>query len=442
MTSYQSKAGYWGGMAYLCLAFLDYQFAFGKILIPYINLNKQEILLSNFLLVFIVMLLVEWYAISKYKKKHQLVTRFYKNKQPNLLLLKSVLIRFLVILMVIVVGHSLVQHHYYFNNNGFDITRLFFDYLLYLYCIIGLPYMWLTLKYRGEARYEYNDYALLTLSGIKGVVFCLGGLLLFNPVLYQRGKRRLGNKRVIKVWLVFLVNFFFLTLMTKFYFNEYSGFERAWYKINTNFFDYLSFFDQFKTWYLLLFHLIFVIDVGIAIIGYTFASRWLNNRTKSVDMTFYGWLVVLLCYPPMNAGFTEQFIGYGKIATHEVITAEWAQMVIMCLILCSFSIYMWATLALGFKFSNLTNRGIVTLGPYRFFRHPAYASKNFAWWLDNTHLLSNIWAAIALLIWNIIYILRGLTEEKHLLADLRYQQYVKQVRNRFIPSLFKKHPDE
>ena len=44
------------------------------------------------------------------------------------------------------------------------------------------------------------------------------------------------------------------------------------------------------------------------------------------------------------------------------------------------AIYAWATVAFGMRFSNLTYRGILTHGPYRWTRHPAYLSKNLFWW--------------------------------------------------------------
>src|SRR3546814_20885855 len=43
------------------------------------------------------------------------------------------------------------------------------------------------------------------------------------------------------------------------------------------------------------------------------------------------------------------------------------------------AIYAWATVAFGLRFSNLTHRGILTHGPYRWTRHPAYLSKNLFW---------------------------------------------------------------
>ncbi|MFK9985585.1 DUF1295 domain-containing protein, partial [Escherichia coli] len=52
------------------------------------------------------------------------------------------------------------------------------------------------------------------------------------------------------------------------------------------------------------------------------------------------------------------------------------------------AIYAWATVAFGFRFSNLTHRGILTHGPYAFSRHPAYLSKNLFWWISTVPVLT------------------------------------------------------
>ena len=214
------------------------------------------------------------------------------------------------------------------------------------------------------------------------------------------------------------------------------GFLNAYHTVTSSRFEQFTFFQKYRSIYLVLYHLLFIVDVGIATIGYTIATRWLQNRTKSVDTTLSGWMAALICYPPLNTGFSDQFIGYGRVHTHTVVTNETVSMLLMAGILLLFTLYVWATLALGFKFSNLTNRGIVDRGPYAYVRHPAYAAKNLAWWLENTFVLSNFWAAFALFIWNIIYVLRGITKERHLSKDDSYKKYCKKVQYRFIPRLF------
>jgi protein-S-isoprenylcysteine O-methyltransferase Ste14 len=107
-------------------------------------------------------------------------------------------------------------------------------------------------------------------------------------------------------------------------------------------------------------------------------------------------------------------------------------------------VYAWATLALGLRASNLTNRGIVTTGPYRWIRHPAYVAKNLSWWIGATPLFLKfactdprrlVPAILGTAAWSGIYVLRALTEERHLGSDPDYQAYRSRVRWRFIPRL-------
>jgi protein-S-isoprenylcysteine O-methyltransferase Ste14 len=95
------------------------------------------------------------------------------------------------------------------------------------------------------------------------------------------------------------------------------------------------------------------------------------------------------------------------------------------------AIYAWATVVFGIRFSNLTYRGVITNGPYRFTRHPAYLTKNLFWWFSvMPFLVTSNSAADAirntffLLVVNAIYYWRARTEEQHLLAeDAKYREY-------------------
>jgi len=95
------------------------------------------------------------------------------------------------------------------------------------------------------------------------------------------------------------------------------------------------------------------------------------------------------------------------------------------------AIYAWATVAFGIRFSNLTYRGVLTNGPYRYTRHPAYLSKNLFWWcsvmpflVTNDSTSDAIRNVFFLLCVNGIYYWRAKTEEAHLLAeDPKYAQY-------------------
>lgn len=88
------------------------------------------------------------------------------------------------------------------------------------------------------------------------------------------------------------------------------------------------------------------------------------------------------------------------------------------------------------RFSNLTNRGIITNGPYRFMKHPAYVCKNIAWWLISVPFISAAGPAHAikhcLLLFglNLVYYLRAVTEERHLSLDNTYVDYANAMNNK------------
>jgi hypothetical protein len=88
-----------------------------------------------------------------------------------------------------------------------------------------------------------------------------------------------------------------------------------------------------------------------------------------------------------------------------------------------------ATVAFGIRFSNLTHRGILTNGPYRWTKHPAYVSKNLSWWLLSIPFIpmdgwdNLVKHSLALLCINFMYFMRAKTEEWHLSRDPTYVQY-------------------
>lgn len=417
-----SHAGYTGA---LFLVFFAFMFVNNRHT-EHIKTADYAYLYGMIGITFLIML--AWELVQRYRfAKRENIPFFSPASDSNLKILKSTLYRFTVLFIPFLVAWLLVQNHYYFTqNNFFKPTRIFFDYLLYIFLLAGIPYIFITRKYLHHTRYEFNDYGIISMIAVRA---------LFTKLVKKEDTALYKNRRVQKVLRLYLVNFFFLTLMARFFVSEFQGFNQAYHTISGNGFGALSWYMQYKTFFLLFFHLLFIIDVGIATIGYSFASRWVDNRTRSVDWTWSGWIVALLCYPPLNTAFTSQFISYQGLPTHQLITNEYALAVVLATVLLLYVLYVWATVALGFKFSNLTHRGIVANGPYRFVRHPAYAAKNMAWWVDNTFVLTNIWATVGMILWNVIYILRALTEERHLSHFEDYRSYRKRVRYKFIPKI-------
>ncbi len=204
---------------------------------------------------------------------------------------------------------------------------------------------------------------------------------------------------------------------------------------------FLEVFNSCGYWF--LYRLILFLDVLFFTIGYLVEHPRLRNEIRSVDPTVFGWVVALACYPPFNS-ITAGILG-GNIADFPHFESPALHLVINILLLVLMAVYTWASVALNFKASNLTHRGIVSRGPYRFVRHPAYAAKNLAWWLGALPVLILAWerSMAGFLIglfsvagWNMLYILRALTEEAHLRSvDGEYEAYCHSVRHRFIPGV-------
>jgi len=204
---------------------------------------------------------------------------------------------------------------------------------------------------------------------------------------------------------------------------------------------FLTVFDRYGYWFLI--QLILFVDVSIFTVGYLVELPSLRNEIRSVDPTLLGWTAALICYPPFNTvsgailgSPVSDFPRFDDPTTH--LSLNLALLTLM-------AIYASASVALGFKASNLTHRGVVARGPYAVIRHPAYVSKNLAWWIGSVPLVTEAFhqsmfgglqAVASVAGWSMIYILRALTEEDHLRSvDDEYAAYATKVRYRFIPGV-------
>lgn len=235
--------------------------------------------------------------------------------------------------------------------------------------------------------------------------------------------------------LATLVKFFFLPLMLVWLVEHVSILIRQWHL----FFDSGTFLPN---GYWLFFQVILLVDVLFFCMGYTLEHPKLGNEIRSVEPTLLGWLVALVCYPPFN-GMMNQVLGWhsSDYPQFQTVIAQYIGGIAMLVFL---AIYAWGSAALNLKASNLTHRGIVSTGPYRWVRHPAYTAKNIAWWIGAIPILATEWqrgysgfafALLGTMGWTFIYYLRALTEERHLLRDPRYAGYCRSVPYRFIPGV-------
>lgn len=268
------------------------------------------------------------------------------------------------------------------------------------------------------------------------------GQTVFAPVrVFEKGLKK-ENKLGL---LTILVKFFFAPLMLSWLAghiaNMLTNFTYVWTYSDLILDDFTGIFQSHLFW--LTFQIILFADVFFFTLGYLIELPILKNKILSVDPTVSGWLVALICYPPFN-GVVGNVIPWASTDfpffenTYLFIGLNLVLLILM-------GLYAWASLALNFKASNLTHRGIVAKGPYAIVRHPAYICKNLAWWIGvvpaliaafSTGLFQIFLVIFAMLVWNFIYLLRALTEERHLsMVNQDYAKYMQKVKYRFIPGL-------
>jgi hypothetical protein len=196
-------------------------------------------------------------------------------------------------------------------------------------------------------------------------------------------------------------------------------------------------------------HTTFMIDVSFATIGYLLTMKPLDAHIRSANPYAAAWVAALLCYPPfaiIGPGLPiDYFQGSGEwtywLGGSPLLLALYA--VPLAFLHC---FYVWATIAFGIRFSNLTHRGILTHGPYRWTKHPASLSKNLFWWVAALPFLAVSGSPVdavrntaMLAAVSLIYYWRSKTEERHLMADPAYRDYAAWMeRNAPLPRLVRR----
>jgi protein-S-isoprenylcysteine O-methyltransferase Ste14 len=180
---------------------------------------------------------------------------------------------------------------------------------------------------------------------------------------------------------------------------------------------------------------IYGLDVLYATVGYCLSFRIIDTHLRTAEPTMLGWMVALECYSPFwNGLFQRQYLNYQGPGFARLFDSSpnlrwgWVALIVACDL-----VYVLATFAFGVRFSNLTHRGILTNGPYRFTKHPAYIAKNISWWLITLPCvpMTFTWLGVgeavrnSLLLGgvNMIYFMRAKTEERHLSRDPTYVEY-------------------
>ena len=247
--------------------------------------------------------------------------------------------------------------------------------------------------------------------------------------LWQMGRLVTLRWSNLNLWMIrqhllgWLIKGYFLPLMFTYMCNDLDWLLNYDVGKLTSFKDYYDFMSSF----------FYFIDVGLVSMTYLISLRLVDTHIRSSEPTTLGWIVALICYEPFWSLTGRQYLSYES----DLTWGGWLQNIPLfydvwgTLILALVFIYAWATVAFGGRFSNLTHRGIITSGPYRLTKHPAYIAKNLSWWLVSVPFIvdgsvgDSLRRCFLLLLVNFVYYLRAKTEEWHLSFDPVYVQYAR-----------------
>lgn len=237
--------------------------------------------------------------------------------------------------------------------------------------------------------------------------FCLG--------LGQRGDRAMVRDYLLSL----AIKGFFIPLMLGFGLTDWGRLTTATLTIT----DFRSLFE-------FVFQMCLLIDVVFGVIGYVCGFRILSAHIRWPERRIGGWLFCLMCYVPFWQIINQNYLTYndGIVWGNVFVENGLAYMIWGSAILVLMSIYTLSTVSFGFRFSNLTYRGLVRSGPYRFVRHPAYMCKNLSYWLVEMPVLGSSFGSafahtLALVLINLIYYMRARYEERCCLQHEDYRIY-------------------
>lgn len=178
----------------------------------------------------------------------------------------------------------------------------------------------------------------------------------------------------------------------------------------------------------------YTVDLSFGLSGYVFASNDLVATIRSTQPLVLGWVVCLLCYGPVYTHWpafekvVRTEIGWPALITDSPLVLAGGVAMLALLML-----YASASVCFGLRFSNLSNRGVVTTGPYRWMKHPAYFAHAVNSWiiclifLPAAGLDLGIGQLLVPAAFTILYRLRAVTEERHMSEDEAYVDYARWI---------------
>lgn len=187
-------------------------------------------------------------------------------------------------------------------------------------------------------------------------------------------------------------------------------------------------------WYEFAYGMILFVDVLFASAGYFCTFRLFGLHIRWAEETAFGWMVCLICYAPFADTLFRSYLPYNEtdhgwgywFGPATAAGSVWAAMILIML-----ATHIWATVIFGIRFSNLTNRGIITNGPYRWSKHPAYITKMIMYcmiwlpFLSPSSIEDALRKSLAFSALAGIYFLRAKAEEAYLMQDPDYRAYAR-----------------
>jgi len=188
--------------------------------------------------------------------------------------------------------------------------------------------------------------------------------------------------------------------------------------------------------------IMFTITTTVLTFSYLTETRVFGNKIKYADTTPMGILSCLMCYYPLII-LTNKLLPLNQKELIPLENITIRTIVYVVVLLANLGILI-ATLKLGTKSGNLTNRGIVTGFPYNIVRHPDYSMQILyivatsvpVYLMPDISTGVKILGTTGIILWIYLYYLRAITEERNLIKDEKYAEYTQKVKYRFIPKIF------
>ncbi|VAW92702.1 hypothetical protein MNBD_GAMMA20-1938 [hydrothermal vent metagenome] len=348
-------------------------------------------------------------------------------------LLRRAIARYLVWLVVLYGGYQFYLFTPWYNNWQHQTTQQLFADFLHIYLWAGIPYFALTLTFKASRREDFYDPAIRMLHVLRQI----------GRQLWQRLRHGNDHTPLLRVLHRPYNRKVFLNLVMRAYFLPVMVEQVGPASVNTLQSLYAGLDgSQIMSWVLAGIAMLWLMDILNASVAYAMESRWLENRSRSIDLTLGGWLVCLSSYPPLNEATGTLFAFAPFVATGQPddlvyvsIGLLYALKIAEALLL---GVHIYTDVSLGPSVANITLKKLQTRGMYGFIRHPGTVTK-LLFWLLQSAFYRQFWTARFLfgyLGWGTLYVLRALTEERHLSKFAEYREYRKKVKYRFIPGIW------